>query len=238
MPQDLTRLDRLLTERGLGSRRQVRTLIRAGRVHHDGNPVRDAAAKLPAGCTLIVDGAPVSAPPWLGIVHKPVGVHSTVGDPQGRPNLAELTAPLLRLGLHPVGRLDHDSEGLLPFARDGALTQRLLHPRHGVEKVYLATVQGTPPADLQARLAAGVPTSDGPAFARLIDVRGDQVRLAVSEGRHRIVRRMLNNTGLPVLALRREAFGALTLGDLPEGAWRPATDQELTWARSLLNGST
>lgn len=231
----MIRLDRLLAERGAGSRREVVAMIRRGRVALDGRVLTDEATRVPDDAVPTLDGRPLPPPPWLAVLHKPVGVQSTVGDPLGRDNLAGVAAPLLAAGLHPVGRLDHDSEGLLPFARDGALTQRLLHPRHAVEKEYVATVEGTIPADLAERLAAGVPTADGPASARLVAVDGAAVRLVVTEGRHRIVRRMLANLGLPVVRLVRVRFGALTLADLPPGAARAATDDELAWARGLLD---
>jgi 23S rRNA pseudouridine2605 synthase len=230
----LIRLDRLLAARGAGTRREVVAIVRRGRVTLDGRVVTDEATRVDEDAVPALDGAPLPPPPWLAVLHKPVGVHSTVGDPLGRDNLAGVAAPLLAAGLHPVGRLDHDSEGLLPFARDGALTQRLLHPRHAVEKEYVATVDGAPPADLGARLAAGVPTADGPASATLVAVDGPTVRLVVTEGRHRIVRRMLANLGLPVTRLVRVRFGALSLDDLPPGAARAATDDELAWARALL----
>jgi 23S rRNA pseudouridine2605 synthase len=230
----LIRLDRLLVDRGVGSRRDVRTLVRRGRVAVAGAVVRDETTRVADDVAIALDGAPVPIPPLLAVLHKPAGVHCTVGDPLGRDNLEGVAAPLLALGLHPVGRLDHDSEGLLPFSRDGALTQRLLHPRHGVEKEYVATVEHDPPPDLEGRLAAGVPTSDGPAVARLLAVDGRDVRLVVAEGRHRIVRRMLANVGLPVARLVRVRFGMLTLGDLDPGAWRRASADEAAWGRSLV----
>lgn len=231
----LIRVDRLLANRGLGSRREVRAAIKRGRVRLGDRVLRDEAEKIPDDATLHVDGDALAPPPWLAILHKPVGVHSTVGDPLGRDNLATIAADLLALGLHPVGRLDHDSEGLLAFSRDGALTQRLLHPRHAVPKRYRALVQGALPADLGARLAAGVPTADGPATATLIAIEPpNTVVLSVTEGRHRIVRRMLANLGLPVQRLIREELGELSLGALAVGAWRPATADEVAWARGLI----
>lgn len=234
MPAPLIRLDKLLANRGLGSRKEVKALIRRGGVEIAGEVVRDEARKVPQDQALLVRGEPSLAPPLLAILHKPLGVHSTVGDPQGRANLAELAATLLRQGLHPVGRLDHDSEGLLPFSREGALTQRLLHPRHAVRKIYDATVEGAIPADLGDRLAAGVAAADGLCVGELLEVEGQRVRLAVTEGRHRMVRRMLANLGLPVARLIRIAFGELALGELPPGEIRAATEAELAWARTLI----
>lgn len=227
------RLDRALVDRGVGSRSEVRAAIARGRVRVDGQVATDPAHKLGPDARIELDGAALARPPGLAIAHKPVGVQCTVGDPRGRPSLAELVPDLLALGLHPVGRLDADSEGLLPFSRDGALTQRLLHPRHGVEKEYVAQVDGVPPPDLGERLAAGVRTAEGVHTARLISVDAG-VRLVVTEGKHRMVRRMLANLGLPVLGLRRVRFGALELGDLSAGAWRVASPAELAWASRVL----
>lgn len=187
--------------------------------------VRDPGARVDG--TVALDGTPLGAPPRLAVFHKPVGVQSTVGDPRGRISLAEVAAPLLALGLHPVGRLDADTSGLLPFSGDGRITQRLLHPRHGVEKVYVALVEGVPGAGLVQRLATGVETALGVHTARVLAIDGHRVELAVTEGKHRMVRRMLANCGHPVTALHRVAMGPLRLGDLAPGASRPATDAEL-----------
>jgi len=157
-------------------------------------------------------------------------VQSTVGDPYGRPSLTTVAGDLLDAGLHPVGRLDAETDGLLLFARDGAVTQHLLHPKRAVPRVYVATVSPPPdPVALAARFAAGVSTSEGTFTADLRACDGDRVTLAVTEGRHRMVRRMLANAGHPVTKLRRIAFGAFELGDLPPGAWREPNDGERAW---------
>lgn len=228
------RLDKLLVDRGVGARTRVRQLVRKGAVTVQGVLVRDPGLAVDPDAVVTVGGRTVARPPDLAVLHKPAGVHSTVGDPMGRANLADVAEELLEMGLHPVGRLDHDSTGLLPFVRDGAITQRLLHPRHEVEKEYVATVENPVPAGLGAILAAGVRTGDGVHVAQLVGVDGQQVRLIVREGKHRMVRRMLNNVGLPVVALHRVRFGALELGDLPAGEWRPGTTDELAWCVALL----
>lgn len=199
----------------------------------EGVVVRDPGARVEGA--LCLDGTALIAPPTLVVFYKPVGVQCTVGDPRGRTSLAEVAGDVLVAGLHPVGRLDADSEGLLPFAAMGALTQRLLHPRHGVEKVYIAQVDGRPSEDLAAVLARGVETADGVYTGRVQAIEGDRVTVSVTEGKHRMVRRMLANAGFPVLGLRRVSFGALSLGDLAPGAWRPATAEELRWAREIVS---
>lgn len=215
------------------TRKQADQAIRRGRVCVEGVVLRDPGARLPDEAAVTLDGGPLTPPPRLAVFHKPVGVQSTVGDPRGRRSLAEEARALLELGLHPVGRLDADTSGLLPFSADGALTQRLLHPRHRVPKVYVATVEGEPGPALVDRLAEGVQTSMGVHTAEVHALDGSTVTLAVTEGKHRMVRRMLANTGFPVVALHRIAFGALSLGDLAPGAWRPASQEEAAWAEEL-----
>jgi pseudouridine synthase len=235
MPSAFERLDKRVAREWALTRSEARDAVRDGRVAVEGAPCRDPGARTATTARVTLDDdAPADVVVDVAVFHKPEGVQCTVGDPLGRPSLAESAIELLRRGLHPVGRLDADTSGLLPFVADGALTQRLLHPRHGVEKVYVADVEGRPGPELGARLAAGVETAEGVHVARLIAVDGATVTLAVAEGKHRMVRRMLNNVGFPVLTLRRVAFGAFTLGDLPEGSWRPATDDEARWAASLV----
>lgn len=228
-----TRLERLVSTQAGLSRSQARLVIRRGRVRVNEVIERDPAAAVADGAALFLDDRALVAPPTLALFHKPVGVQCTVGDPQGRTNLEDVAAELLALGLHPVGRLDADTSGLLPFSAEGAWTQHLLHPRHGVEKTYRARVEGAPGPDLGARLAAGVATALGTHSARLDRLQGDQLEMTVTEGKHRMVRRMLANCGHPVIDLQRLRFGALVLGDLPAGAWRVASDQELLWATAL-----
>ena len=228
-----TRLERLVADRSPLSRSVARAAIRRGRVTVDGACLRNPSAAIDPSATLTLDGRLLGAPPVLAWLHKPAGVHSTVGDPQGRPNLSGVAAPLLALGFHPVGRLDADTSGLLPFSRDGALTQRLLHPRHGIEKTYEAIVTPAPAADLGARLAAGVSTALGTHTARLDHLDGARVVLTVTEGKHRMVRRMLANLGHPVDALHRIRFGPMVLAELAPGGWQLAAGDDLAWAEAL-----
>jgi pseudouridine synthase len=174
-----------------------------------------------------LDGEALLVPPRLAVFHKPLGVHSTVEDDQGRPSLGTAASELLALGLHPVGRLDADTDGLLLFSADGALTQRLLHPRRAVPRVYVATVEPAPGPTLPDVLRAGVQTADGVFTAEVLALDGARVRLSVTEGKHRMVRRMLANAGHPVVALRRLSYGPIALGGLPAGEWREATAAEI-----------
>ncbi|EEC45991.1 predicted protein [Phaeodactylum tricornutum CCAP 1055/1] len=133
--------------------------------------------------------------------------------------------------MHPVGRLDYDTSGLLLFSSSGALTQRLLHPKHEVEKEYVAVVTGIVVEDeLRATLAAGVR-----GYLNVFDAQAlSTVRLTVSEGKHRMVRRILANCGHPVVSLHRDRLGAVALNDLPAGEYRPLTTEESPWAETLV----
>lgn len=229
------RLEKVVANQSGLSRREAREAIRRGRVAVAGRVVRSPSAAVGAADAVALDGVDLGPPPLLVLCHKPVGVQCVVGDPAGRPDLRSTVGHWLDRGLHPVGRLDADTSGLLPLSSSGALTQRLLHPRHGVKKTYRATVEGrVQPERLRQRLAAGVQTALGTHTAVLEQAAGAALTVTVTEGKHRMVRRMLANTGHPVVTLQRLAFGAFRLGALPVGADRPATVAECAWAEALL----
>jgi 23S rRNA pseudouridine2605 synthase len=213
------RLDRLLAQRGFGSRKEVQRLVAWGLVARDGVVLDDERADVPEDATLVVDGEASAPPPRLVAWHKPVGVLTTVRDPWGREGLDDKLPIGWREALHPVGRLDQDTSGLLLFSADGALTQRLLHPKRAVPRTYVATVEQVPPG-LAEQLTAGVATEEGTFTGTVEAIDGLDVRLTVTEGKHRMVRRMLANAGAPVSALHRVAYGPVRLGDLPVGAFR------------------
>ena len=191
----MVRLDKLLAERGVGSRKDVDRLIRKGLVEIDGEIVNKNGAKRKVrwGSSPVVDGFDYPPPPLLAAYHKPLGVVSSMRDDQNRPDLSSVLPMEWQSTLHPVGRLDADTTGLLLFSRDGDLTHKLLHPKYGVEREYIAEVEGeVDEAVLRATLAAGVDTTeDGETLvvvAALVGVEGQQVRLTVAEGKHRMVR--------------------------------------------------
>ena len=230
------RLERWVATHGGVSRKQATALIKKGRVQVGGEVSRDPRHDVDGSHEVRLEGVLLSAPPLAVVFHKPLGVVSTLQDPWGRRCLADVAADLVAQGLHPVGRLDAETDGLLPFSSDGTLTQRLLHPRHGVEKVYRARVEGRPTEGLITALAAGVATAEGVHVAEVRRLEGDVVEVAVTEGKHRMVRRMLANAGFPVLELRRLSFGQLDLGELPAGAWRELDVSELAWLLALRDG--
>jgi 23S rRNA pseudouridine2605 synthase len=222
------RLQKVLARSGFGSRRVCEDLIAAGRVTVNGD-VAVLGRRVDAEADRVeVDGVPVSVREGLVhyLLHKPVGVVTTASDPQGRPTVVGLVPSEPRV--FPVGRLDADSEGLLLLTNDGELTHRLTHPSFGVEKEYLAEVDGEPsPADIR-RLREGVELEDGmTAPARVTSVAPNVLRLTVHEGRNRQVRRMCAAVGHPVLRLVRIRIGTVTDRTLRPGEWRTLTAAEL-----------
>ena len=228
------RLQRALARAGYGSRRACEELIAAGRVR-----VNAAVATLgdkvdPEVDEVLLDGAPINLNPSVRYyaLHKPAGVVTTMRDPQGRPDLRSLLPSEDGVRVFPVGRLDLDSEGLLLVTNDGALAERLTHPRYGLEKEYLVQVRGTPTPRHLGRIRRGVDLEDGPArakSARIVDARGDrgQLSLVMTEGRKREVRRLLDAVGLPVTRLVRVRVGPIALGRLRPGAIRELTAEEV-----------
>lgn len=220
------RLQRALARAGFGSRRACEELIAGGRVTIDGRISTLGDRVDVAGATVEVDGVRANLDPQLRwyALHKPRGVVTTMRDPQGRTDIRGFL-PQDGPRVFPVGRLDRDSEGLLLLTNDGELANRLLHPRHGIEKEYLAEVEGHPTSKQLARVRAGVELDDGPARAvraRVVATAGSRgaVRLVMVEGRKREVRRLLASVGLPVTRLVRVRIGPLTLGSLAPGAVR------------------
>jgi 23S rRNA pseudouridine2605 synthase len=227
-PAEGERLQKVLAQRGVGSRRACEELIATGRVSVNGEVAVLGRRVDPDRDRVAVDGVPVGIRPGLVyyLLNKPAGVVSSVSDPQGRPVVAGLVPPQPRV--HPVGRLDTDSEGLLLLTNDGELTFRLTHPRFGVEKEYLVVVQGTPARGALRQLREGVTLVDGrTAPARVALVAPDALRVTIHEGRNRQVRRMCEAVGHPVRRLVRTRIGPLRVGSLAPGAWRELTAPEV-----------
>ncbi len=226
------RLQKVLAEAGLGSRRACEELILAGRVAVDGEVAVIGRRVDPEVAAVTLDGIPVPTRP--GLVHyllnKPAGVVSTASDPQGRATVVALVPPEPRV--YPVGRLDLETEGLLVLTNDGELTHRLTHPSFGVEKEYLAEVDGVPTRAALRRLREGVELDDGltaPARVTLVQEHGDgsALMVAIHEGRNRQVRRMCDAVGHPVRRLVRTRIGPVADRALAPGEWRPLTPAEV-----------
>jgi len=235
------RLQRLLARAGYGSRRAVEQLIVEGRVRLNGTVAVLGDRAEPDQDEVEVDGVPVNLDPNVRYyaLHKPPGVVTTMRDPQGRADIRRFL-PQDGPRVFPVGRLDRDSEGLLLLTNDGDLANGLMHPRFGVEKEYLAEVEGVPTDRHLARLRRGVTLDDGPARAENARVAGraggrGAVRVVMTEGRKREVRRLLAAVGLPVTRLIRVRIGPVRLGRLGPGSIRPLTHQEVVALRRLLD---
>ena len=222
------RLQKVLARVGVGSRRASEELIDAGRVSVNGEVALLGRRVDPDSDRIEVDGVPVSVRPGLVyyLLNKPEGVVTTASDPEGRPTVVGLVPAEPRV--HPVGRLDAATEGLLLLTNDGDLTYRLTHPSFGVEKEYLAVVEGSPrPATVRA-LREGVDLDDGiTAPARVALVAPDTLRIVIHEGRNRQVRRMCQSVGHPVRRLVRTRIGPVRDQRLAPGEWRPLTTEEL-----------
>mgnify|MGYP001362758458 FL=1 len=222
------RLQKVLAHVGIGSRRVCEDLIAEGRVTVDGE-VAVLGRRVDVETALIeLDGAPIGVRPDLVhyLLNKPAGVVTTADDPQGRPTVVGLVPAEPRV--FPVGRLDVDTEGLLLLTNDGELAHRLTHPSFGVEKEYVAELEGSPSRVALRRLREGVELDDGttaPARAALLEP--SVVRLTVHEGRNRQVRRMCDAVGHPVVRLIRTRIGPLADRSLAPGAWRELTGDEV-----------
>lgn len=231
-------LVKILADRGIASRRGSERLIRDGAVTVDGAEVREPGALIdPDAQEVKVQGRRLPPPPKRVhlVLHKPRGVVTTADDPEGRRTVFDLI-PRAVPGLAAVGRLDYGSEGVLLLTNDGELAYRLTHPAYGVSKSYLAKVSGTPDGKKLARLARGVTLDDGPtgpAGVELVSTSGPSawVLVTVHQGRNRVVRRMLEHVGHPVLKLKRVGFAGITLRGLEPGQSRELTAGELEYLR-------
>ena len=226
------RLQKVLAGSGLGSRRKCEELILAGRVEVDGQVVTELGTRVdPDDQEIRVDGEVLKASRRLYfVVNKPPGVLSTNRDPSGRPRVIDLIPGDQRL--FTVGRLDRSSEGLILVTNDGDLANRLAHPRYGVAKTYIVQVAGQPERGSLQKLLEGVHLAEGVVRAISLRIKRRRERvtdleIVLSEGRNREIRRMLARVGHKVLRLKRVSIGPLRLGDLPLGASRPLTAQEL-----------
>ena len=222
------RLQKVLARVGIGSRRVCEDLIAEGRVRVDGDIAVLGRRVDPETALIEVDGAPVGVRPDLVhyVLNKPAGVVTTADDPQGRPTVVGLVLDEPRV--FPVGRLDADTEGLLLLTNDGELAHRLTHPSYGVEKEYVAEVEGLPTRAVLRRLREGVELDDGPtAPARATLIDPSVVRLTIHEGRNRQVRRMCEAVGHSVVRLVRTRIGPLADRSLAPGAWRELTGDEV-----------
>jgi len=231
------RLQKVLSQAGIASRRVAERMILDGRVEVDGRIVTELGTRVdPANAVIRVDGARVMLDDELVhlALHKPLGMVSTMSDEQGRPCIGDLVEHRVRgnKNLFHVGRLDADTEGLILLTNDGELAHRLMHPSYEIPKTYLATVAGSVPRGLGKKLRAGIELEDGPVavddFAMVDTVPGKSlVRITLHEGRKRIVRRLMAAVGFPVEALVRTDIGSVALGEQRPGSIRVLTRKEI-----------
>jgi len=234
---DGVRLQKVLSQAGIASRRVAEKMIRDGRVEVDGSIVTELGTRVDPDASVIrVDGARIQVDDTMVYlaINKERGMHSTMSDDRGRPCVGDLVEHRVRGNkkLFHVGRLDADTEGLMLLTNDGELAHRLMHPSYEIPKTYLATVKGSVPRGLGRRLKDGVELDDGPArvddFALVDSVPGKSlVRVTLHEGRKRIVRRMLKEVGFPVEELVRTDIGTVTLGEQRPGSIRVLTRKEI-----------
>lgn len=228
------RVQKIMSQAGLGSRRDCEEVITAGRVQVNGRPIRLGDKADPAVDEITIDGRPLPRPEKFiyVAVNKPKGVLSSTEDEldEGRPTVRDLVP--LPGHLYPVGRLDKQSEGLMLLTNDGALAHRLTHPRYEHEKTYRVVVEGRPSAAILDQWRRGVKLDGRPTAPAHIDTIEQPagcaiLRVVLREGRKRQIRRVAAQLGHPVLHLLREQIGPLRLGELPPGQWRYLTAAEI-----------
>jgi 23S rRNA pseudouridine2605 synthase len=224
------RLNKIIADAGITSRRGADELIADGRVTVDGRPIRELGVKIdPNNHEVAVDGETIirSLTKSYLVLHKPKGVLSTMYDPEGRPSLADFI-DLRKERLFHVGRLDKDSEGLILLTNDGDLTFRATHPSFGLEKTYIIEFEGRLETGVDKVLLKGVELEDG--MGRVLSFKqlsANWIEVKIHEGRYHIIRRLMEAVGVEVLRLIRTNFGPISLGDTPEGRWRDLNEQEL-----------
>lgn len=235
------RLQKVIAQAGIASRRHAEQMILDGRVQVNGEKVVALGTKVLPADRILVDGRVINSISETFdyyILHKPTGYITSAKDPQGRRTVMDLLLKV-KQRVYPIGRLDYDTSGLLVLTNDGELAHRLMHPSFGVEKTYQVEVEGNVPSQALLRLERGIELEDGktaPAQVRVISRNGQgslqRLEITIHEGRNRQVRRMFEAIGYPVVALKRIRFGPLQLkADLSIGKYRSLTDQEVSQLR-------
>jgi 23S rRNA pseudouridine2605 synthase len=231
------RLNKIIADAGITSRRGADELIESGRVSVDGLTIREMGSKFdPELVQVMVDGETItrSVSKSYLVLHKPKGVLSTMYDPNGRPSLSDFI-DLRKERLFHVGRLDKDSEGLILLTNDGDLTFRATHPSFGLEKTYIIEHEGKLPTGIDKILLKGIELEDG--MGRVLtykELSPTWLEVSIHEGRYHIIRRLMEAVDVQVLRLIRTNFGPISLGDTPEGRWRNLNEGELTNLRNVL----
>ncbi|MBQ6006284.1 MAG: rRNA pseudouridine synthase [Selenomonadaceae bacterium] len=234
----MERLQKLIAQAGICSRREAEKIISVGRVTVDGKIITELGAKAdPSKNKIRVDGKLLrfNAEKIYILLNKPRGYVSTAHDERGRKTVLDLLGENFSGRVYPVGRLDLNSEGLILLTNDGDLTNALIHPRYEVAKTYRAKISGTVTEEKLDKLRAGVELDDGlTAPAEVYLLEDDLVEVTIHEGRNRQVRRMFAAVGCDVKRLRRIKFAGLTLDGLKVGKWRTLTADEIAQLKGEL----
>lgn len=230
------RLQKFLAECGVGSRRKMERFIIEGRVQINGKVCTELGTKIDPDVDRVeVNRRPVhAAPKGIMLLNKPRGVVSTLSDPEGRRTVAHFLTKHYQ-SYFPVGRLDWDSTGLMILTNDGEIAERLMHPRFGFERVYQARVEGSVEEELLQKIQKGVRLSDGMVKASAMVIKNDEnstwLEVRIREGRNRVVRRLFDKLGHPVMKLKRTVYGPFRIGNLQVGQVRVLTMKEYEQAR-------
>lgn len=235
----MERLQKIIAQAGVASRRKAEALIQEGKVKVNGKVVTELGTKVSSNCIIEVNGARIEKEQKVYyLLYKPRGVVSTVNDDKGRKSVSDFFNHIHER-IYPIGRLDYDTSGLLLVTNDGDFANKLMHPKFKIEKTYIAKVQGIPRPDQLKVFEKGVELEDGktaPAKVKLISfdkAKGTAIiALTIHEGRNRQVRRMFEAISCPVIKLKREEYGFLTLHGLSTGESRELTPKEV---RQLYN---
>lgn len=236
----MERLQKVIAHAGIASRRKAEQLILEGKVTVNGKVVKELGTKVSPNDKVEVAGVPVEREePVYFVFYKPRGVISSVQDEKGRKVVTDYL-PNIEQRVYPVGRLDYDTSGLIVLTNDGEFANLLMHPRNQIEKVYVAKTKGIPSKEKLMSLQRGIVLEDGktaPAKVKMISADPKKesaiIEISVHEGRNRLVRRMFEAIGCPVMKLKRERYGSLTLAGLSAGNIRELTPHEVKQIRTL-----
>lgn len=237
----MERLQKIISQAGIASRRESEKIIQQGRVSVNGKVVTELGTKVTPGKDRItVDGKPITGEKLVYILlYKPKGIVTTLKDPQDRKTVGSLVTDIPQR-IYPVGRLDYNTEGLLLLTNDGALTHMLIHPSKKIDKTYIAKVAGRPTPEKIDLLRVGIQLEDGMTAPALIDVMDfdrernlTSLRITIHEGKNRQIRRMFEAIGSDVKQLKRVKFAFLTLEGLRRGSYRHLLPQEVEALQNL-----
>lgn len=237
----MERLQKVIAQSGITSRRKAEELIREGKVKVNGNVVTELGTKVGTKDKIEVNEIQIQREqPVYFLMYKPSGVITAVSDDKGRKTVADYFKDIIEQRVFPVGRLDYDTTGVLIMTNDGEFANVLMHPRYQLDKVYIAKVKGIPPREKIKQLERGIRLEDGmtaPAKVKVTSIDKKKgtaiVELTIHEGKNRQVKRMLEAIGSPVMKLKRERYGFLDLRGLNPGEFRELTPHEIKQLRNM-----